>query len=185
MPYVIALNRFPSDTVNEINCLIAWADTNKHPIALSEVYQKGSSGGVDLAKIVLDLAMKNNENDTILLYSLNASLTEKIKIITTKLYGANNVVYSEKALIQIEQATKYGWDKLPVCMAKTPLSLSDNPKLLGRPTDFTITIRDIKPSIGAGFMVALTGDVMTMPGLPKKGAYENMDVVDNKIIGLF
>lgn len=119
------------------------------------------------------------------LYSLDESIKGKIDKIAKNIYGAKEVVYTEKALAQIDNFNRFGWDKLAICMAKTPLSLTDNPKIVGRPQDFTITIREFKPSIGAGFLVALTGEVMTMPGLPKIGAYENMDVIDGKIIGLF
>jgi len=119
------------------------------------------------------------------LYRLDESIKTKIERICKNIYGAKDVVYSDKANEQIEAYNRLGWDKLAICMAKTPLSLTDNPKVVGRPKDFTITIREFKPSIGAGFLVALTGEVMTMPGLPKIGAYENMDVVDGLIVGLF
>ncbi|MBU1144339.1 MAG: formate--tetrahydrofolate ligase [Firmicutes bacterium] len=183
LPYVLALNKFESDTKAEVDFLLNWANSNHHPIALSEVFAKGSLGGVELAKKVIELT--NTPQKVKVLYNLNTSIEEKINIIAKKIYGASSVEFSEAALSQIEEYNKLGWNNLPICMAKTPLSLSDNPKLLGRPKDFKITVREFKPSIGAGFLVALTGDVMTMPGLPKLGAYENMDVIDNKIIGLF
>ncbi|NLZ61554.1 MAG: formate--tetrahydrofolate ligase [Acholeplasmataceae bacterium] len=185
IPFVVALNRFPSDTDAEINCLLDWAKANRHEIALSEVFQKGSAGGLDLGKAVLRLINQKTKNPGKTLYPLEMTIKEKIELIASKLYGAKEVVYSDKAHDQIIKVTAAGWGALPICMAKTPLSLSDNPKLLGRPRDFTITIREIKPSLGAGFIVALTGDIMTMPGLPKKGAFENVDVINNKIIGLF
>ncbi len=119
------------------------------------------------------------------LYSLDLPIETKVRIIATKLYGAKDVVFLEKAQDQMREYVHNGWDKLAICMAKTPLSLTDNPKILGRPRDFVITVREFKPSVGAGFLVALTGEVMTMPGLPKLGAYENMDVIDGKIVGLF
>jgi formate--tetrahydrofolate ligase len=138
-----------------------------------------------LAEKVVELANMPKNPLATQLYRLDETIEAKIERISKKLYGAASVVYSDKALAQIDYYKRLGWDKLAICMAKTPLSLTDNPKLYGRPTDFTITIREFKPSIGAGFLVALTGDVMTMPGLPKQGAYENMDVIDGKIVGLF
>ncbi len=119
------------------------------------------------------------------LYELNVGIKEKIEKIAKKIYGADGVNYTERAKEQIAQFNQLGWDNLAICMAKTPLSLSDDANIKGRPANFSITVREFKPSIGAGFIVALTGDVMTMPGLPKHGAYENMDLIDQKIIGLF
>lgn len=185
LPYVLSLNKFASDTTNEINALFEWAEKNNHPISLSEVFSKGSEGGLDLARKVIKVIDENKNTKVHVLYDQNKSIEDKIEMIATKIYGAKGVVYTEKAREQIKEFNLLKWDNLPICMAKTPLSLSDDPKLLGRPRDFTITVREFKPSIGAGFLVALTGDVMTMPGLPKMGAYENMDVIDNKIIGLF
>lgn len=184
-PYVIAINKFPKDTDNEIQALLDWAKANNHPISLSEVFAKGSLGGLDLAHMILDLTKDSIEEKNLPLYPLDMSIKEKIEMIATKIYGADSVVFKDTALEDIAIFEKNGWDKLAVCMAKTPLSLSDNSKLKGRPRGFDITVRSLKPSVGAGFVVALTGKVMTMPGLPRHGAYENMDVVDNKIIGLF
>ena len=185
-PYVIAINRFPKDTENEIKVLLDWANKHQHPISLSEVFSKGSQGGIDLAKKVVDVInhhqpVKSNQP----LYPLTMSIEDKINTIAQKIYGADGVDFTDKAKKQIETFNQYQWDQLAICMAKTPLSLSDDPKLKGRPSNFRITVREFKPSIGAGFIVALTGQVMTMPGLPKHGAYENMDVIDEKIIGLF
>ncbi|MDA3931924.1 MAG: formate--tetrahydrofolate ligase [Tenericutes bacterium] len=184
-PYVIAINRFPKDTKKEINALLSWAKENEHPISLSEVFVKGSEGGLDLAKKIVKLTEHEASINNQPLYPLDMPIKEKIEAIAKKIYGAEGVDFSDKANEQIKSFNKNGWDKLPICMAKTPLSLSDNAKLKGRPTDFRITVREFKPSIGAGFIVALTGKVMTMPGLPRHGAYENMDVIDEKIIGLF
>ncbi|MCF7924697.1 MAG: formate--tetrahydrofolate ligase [Candidatus Izimaplasma sp.] len=184
-PYVIALNRFAGDTDNELNFVLNWAKENNNPISLSEVFTKGSEGGLDLAKKIVDLTENLSETKNTPIYSLDMSIKEKIETIALKIYGAKAVEFTDKAEEQIREFNKNGWDKLSICMAKTPLSLSDNAKLKGRPRDFTITVRELKPSIGAGFIVALTGKVMTMPGLPKHGAYENMDVIDEKIIGLF
>ncbi|MGM0495242.1 MAG: formate--tetrahydrofolate ligase [Bacillota bacterium] len=184
-PYVIALNRFANDTDNELNYVIDWAKANNHPISLSEVFTKGSEGGLDLAEKIVKLTDNKADIKNKPIYSLDMSIKDKINTIAKKIYGAKAVEFTERAEEQIIEFNKNGWDKLPICMAKTPLSLSDNAKLKGRPKDFTITVRELKPSIGAGFIVALTGKVMTMPGLPKHGAYENMDVIDQKIIGLF
>jgi len=185
VPYVVALNRFDSDTAKEIALVLDWAHSVGCPIALSEVFTKGSLGGLELARLVISQANRLPDAPRVPLYELDMPIRDKVEMIAKKLYGAAAVSFSDKALAQIEEYAKYGWDKLAICMAKTPLSLTDDPKILGRPRDFTISIREFKPSIGAGFIVALTGEVMTMPGLPKKGAYENMDVIDNKIIGLF
>jgi formate--tetrahydrofolate ligase len=184
-PYVIAINRFPKDTKKEIETLLTWAESNHHPIALSEVFSKGSQGGLDLANKVLELTQEKPVNKNTPLYPLDMGIKKKIESIAKKIYGADGVDFSEKAEEQIQAFEKNGWDKLAICMAKTPLSLSDDAKLKGRPKGFRISVREFKPSIGAGFIVALTGKVMTMPGLPKHGAYENMDVLDETIVGLF
>ncbi|MFA5289422.1 MAG: formate--tetrahydrofolate ligase [Candidatus Izemoplasmatales bacterium] len=185
LPFVVALNHFESDSDAEVEWILKWAQENRVPMALSDVFAKGSKGGVDLAQAVLEIIEGNPDHQGKQLYQREASIEEKVTTIARKLYGASHVIFSEKAQAFIIEASRLGWDTLAICMAKTPLSLSDNPKLLGRPRDFTVTIRDFKPSIGAGFIVALTGDIMTMPGLPKIGAFENMDVIDDKIIGLF
>jgi formate--tetrahydrofolate ligase len=147
------------------------------------VFAKGSEGGLDLAKKIVNKAIGQDKNQP--LYELNLSIKEKIEKIAKNIYGADGVNYTEKAEEQIKVFTDLGWGDLSICMAKTPLSLSDDASLKGRPENFKITVREFKPSIGAGFIVALTGAVMTMPGLPRHGAYENMDIVDEKIIGLF
>ncbi len=183
VPFVVAINRFYSDTQNEIDALMAWAKEKNIPVSLSEVFEKGSLGGVDLANKVLENIKEDNNFKFI--YDENLSIKEKIEIISKEIYGAKNVEFSSVAKKQLSTFKKNGWDKLLVCMAKTQYSLSDNPKLLGRPQDFTITIRELKPSLGAGFIVAITGDIMRMPGLPKEPAANNMDVIDGKIVGLF
>ena len=185
LPFVVSLNRFATDSEEEIAFLRNWATERDVPFEISEVYAKGSEGGVGLARRVLDLLGRKSGEPCIPLYDPAESIPEKIGKIATQIYGAKDVVYSDIAKAQMEQFVHLGWDHLPICMAKTPLSLSDNPKLQGRPRNFSLTIREFKPSVGAGFLVALTGEVMTMPGLPKSGAYENMDVVDGQIIGLF
>jgi formate--tetrahydrofolate ligase len=183
VPYVIALNKFYTDTEAEISEVLDWAKANDHEISLSEVFAKGSEGGLDLAKKIVNKAIGQDKNQP--LYELNLSIKDKIEKIAKNIYGADGVNYTEKAEEQIKVFTDLGWGDLSICMAKTPLSLSDDASLKGRPENFKITVREFKPSIGAGFIVALTGAVMTMPGLPRHGAYENMDIVDEKIIGLF
>jgi formate--tetrahydrofolate ligase len=183
VPYVIALNKFYTDTDAEISEVLDWAKANDHEISLSEVFAKGSEGGLDLAKKIVNKAIGQDKNQP--LYELNLSIKDKIEKIAKNIYGADGVNYTEKAEEQIKVFTDLGWGDLSICMAKTPLSLSDDASLKGRPENFKITVREFKPSIGAGFIVALTGAVMTMPGLPRHGAYENMDIVDEKIIGLF
>jgi formate--tetrahydrofolate ligase len=183
LPYVVAINKFTTDTEKEIEALLKWANDNNHPISLSEVWAKGGDGAIDLAnKVILETEKENNFH---FLYDVNDTIKNKIKTIATKVYGAVEVEYSQEAKNQIVRMKRLGLDKLPICMAKTQYSLSDNPKLLGRPSNFNITIREIKPSAGAGFLVALTGDIMTMPGLPKEPAGSKMDVVDGKVVGLF
>jgi formate--tetrahydrofolate ligase len=183
LPYVVAINKFTTDTEKEIEALLKWANDNNHPISLSEVWAKGGNGAIDLAnKVILETEKENNFH---FLYDVNDTIKNKIKTIATKVYGAVEVEYSQEAKNQIVRMKRLGLDKLPICMAKTQYSLSDNPKLLGRPSNFNITIREIKPSAGAGFLVALTGDIMTMPGLPKEPAGSKMDVVDGKVVGLF
>ena len=185
LPYVIALNKFPTDTDDEIEFMLDWAKKNNHTLSLSRVFEKGSEGGIDLAQKVIETINNKKDKNSKLLYDLNLSIEEKIEIIAKKIYGAGKVEYSDKAKEQIETYKKLGWDKLAICVAKTPLSLSDNGKIKGRPRDFTVTVKRFKPSLGAGFIVALMGNVMTMPGLPKHGGYIDMDVIDGRIIGLF
>ena len=183
LPYVIAINKFTSDTDNEVELLLNWAKENGHEISLSEVWAKGGDGAIDLAKKVLVACEK--ENNFKYLYDVNDTIKNKIKTICTKMYGAVDVEYSQEAKNQIARMKKLGLDKLAICMAKTQYSLSDNAKLLGRPTGFNITIKEVRPSRGANFLVCLTGDIMTMPGLSKEPAGAKMDVKDGKIVGLF
>ncbi|MDE7106013.1 MAG: formate--tetrahydrofolate ligase [Anaeroplasmataceae bacterium] len=182
--YVIAINRFNTDTDKEIQALESWAKENGHPIALSEVFTKGSQGGLDLAKATLDIIEKDSQKFECL-YETSLSIKDKIVKIAKEIYGASSVEFTQTAKNQMATMKKNGWDQLPVCMAKTQYSLSDNPKLLGRPLEFTLTIREIKPSVGAGFIVALCGDIVTMPGLPKEPAAEKIDVIAGKAVGLF
>lgn len=185
VPYLLALNKFASDTDQELAALMSWAETNHHPISLSEVFAKGSEGGLDLARKAIQLTSGDRELHARPLYDLSLSIEEKVKKIAMTIYGASDVEFSELALQQIEEYNQLGLNQLAICMAKTPLSLTDDAKIVGRPENFTIHVREFKPSVGAGFLVALTGSVMTMPGLPKLGAFENMDVLDDRIVGLF
>ncbi|WP_273850524.1 formate--tetrahydrofolate ligase [Guptibacillus spartinae] len=185
VPFVVAINRFVTDTDLEVKALQQWCKENEIPVALTDVWANGGEGGVELAKTLLK-EIEQNENHFKPLYDLNLTLQEKVEKIATEIYGAEGVDLSSKAKKQMREFEENGWDQLPVCMAKTQYSLSDDPSLLGRPSGFRITIREFRPSIGAGFIVALTGNVMTMPGLPKKPAALNMDVSeDGTAIGLF
>ncbi len=186
VPYVVAINKFSSDTENEVKALKDWATKNNHPVSLTEVWEKGGEGGLDLARKVINEIETHDGSKTFApIYDANLSIEEKIKAIATKIYGADGVEFTTNAKKQIKEINDNDWSNLPICVAKTQYSLSDNPLLLGRPSGFIVTIREIKPSIGAGFLVALAGDIMTMPGLPKVPAANNMDVIDGKTIGLF
>ena len=186
LPVVVAINKFYSDTQNEVDALMKWAKDNNIVVSLSEVFTKGGEGGLDLAKKVLnEIELHDGAKTFKPIYDLNLSIKEKITTICKEIYGAANVEFSSTAKNQMATFKKNGWDKLPICMAKTQYSFSDNPKLLGRPEGFTMTIRELKPSIGAGFIVCLTGDIMTMPGLPKEPAANKMDIIDGKTVGLF
>ncbi len=187
LPYVVAINKFITDTEGEVKALDDWCKENNHPIELSEVWEFGGQGGIDLAKRLVDEIDKHDGAETFeYIYDLNQTLEEKLDLIATKIYGASGVDYSPTAKQQLRTYKKLGWDKLAICMAKTQYSLSDDQKKLGRPTGFRITVKEFKPSIGAGFIVAKTGDIMTMPGLPKRPAALDMDVnKDNKALGLF
>lgn len=182
--YVIAINRFATDSIEEIKALEQWATSNQHLISLSDVFTLGGKGGTDLALKVLSVLDEDKKQFTPL-YDLNLTIKQKITKICKEIYGASAVEFSQTAKNQMAIFKRNGWDNLPVCIAKTQYSFSDNPKLLGRPKDFSVTIRELKPSIGAGFIVALSGDITTMPGLPKEPAANHMDVVDGKTIGLF
>ncbi|MEY8308082.1 formate--tetrahydrofolate ligase [Erysipelotrichaceae bacterium 51-3] len=184
LPYIVAINQFDSDTENEIKALEDWCEANGHPLSLSQVWAKGGKGALDLAEKVV--ALCDEENNYAPLYDTDASIEDKITAIAQKVYGAKDVVLTDEAKEQVEQFKKAGWDKMPICMAKTQMSLSDDPKVMGAPKDFTITVRELRPSLGAGFIVALTGKVLTMPGLPKHPSALDMDIDENgKITGLF
>ena len=182
--YVVAINRFHSDTEAEIEFLQNWAKENGHEISLTEVFAKGGLGGVDLATKVVNV-IESGVSNYHPLYNESMTVLEKIEKIAKEIYGAKGIELSEKALAQLELIKENGWNNLKVCIAKTQYSLSDNAKVLGRPTDFIVKIRELKPSVGAGFIVALSGSVLTMPGLPKVPAANNIDVIDGKVVGLF
>jgi formate--tetrahydrofolate ligase len=188
IPYVVAINRFVSDTELEVKALEEWCKEKEIPVALVDVWAKGGYGGEDLVNQLIPLIDQKEKSGqkVTYTYSLDDSIEQKVEAIATKIYGANGVEFTTKARKQMEGFIQQGWSHLPICMAKTQYSLSDDPSLLGRASNFKVTIREFKPSIGAGFIVALTGDVMTMPGLPKAPAALKMDVSDGgKAMGLF
>ena len=181
---VVALNRFITDTESEINCILNWAMENGVKIARTNVWEQGGLGGIELAKQVLSILEEPQSFHY--LYDVTDSIEQKIQTIVQKVYGGDGVQFTEKAKKQMEQIQAFGWDVLPICMAKTQYSLTDNEKLLGRPEGFTVTVREIIPKLGAGFLVCLTGEIMTMPGLPKQPAALKMDVSkDGHALGLF
>ncbi|MGT2667515.1 formate--tetrahydrofolate ligase [Streptococcus rifensis] len=185
VPVVVAINEFVSDTEAEIETLKALCASIDVPVALTSVWAKGAEGGVALAEALIETLDTKPSNYT-RLYQDDESIEAKIEAIVTNIYGGNKVIFEKKAQTQIAQIVKNGWDNLPICMAKTQYSFSDDPTLLGAPENFAITIRELVPKLGAGFIVALTGDVMTMPGLPKAPAALNMDVTsDGTAVGLF
>ncbi|QSQ08915.1 Formate--tetrahydrofolate ligase [Koleobacter methoxysyntrophicus] len=186
VPVVVAVNRFPTDTERELRMVEEKCSDLEVKAVLSEVWAKGSEGGTDLAREVVRLAENNEGSRFKFLYDPGESIRDKIEKIAREIYGADGVEFTSKAEKDIKLYEKLGLDSMPVCMAKTQYSLSDNPKLLGRPTGFKITVREIRVSAGAGFLVVLTGDVMTMPGLPKIPAATRMNI-DKKgsIEGLF
>nr|WP_286228951.1 formate--tetrahydrofolate ligase [Neobacillus mesonae] len=185
LPVVVAINKFITDTELEVEALLEWCKRENVEVALTEVWEKGGEGGIELAEKLLSVIEKE-ENKFAPLYDLSDSIESKVRTIVQKVYGGKDVEFSSKAKKQLLDFEKFGWSNLPVCMAKSQYSLSDDPTKLGRPSDFTVTIREFKPSIGAGFIVALTGEIMTMPGLPKKPAALNMDVDENgNASGLF
>ena len=185
VPVVVAINKFSTDSEDEIEFIKEFCDKNDVKVSLTEVWEKGGDGGVDLANKVLD-AINNEKSNFKILYAEQELIEQKIKIIAKEIYGADDVLFTPMANNQIKELEKFNLDKLPICMAKTQYSLSDNPKLLARPRGFAITVKEVRVSNGAGFIVVLTGDVMTMPGLPKIPAANNMDITqEGKIIGLF
>lgn len=186
LPFVVSINKFPSDTASEIELIETWCASRNIDVALTDVWAKGGEGGLALAEKVLEKTNHTEQPKVQRMYDIEDDLEEKIRKIAQNVYGASDIELSSKAKKQLIFFEKQGWGNLPVCMAKTQYSLSDNPKLLGKPEQFTVSIREMRPSVGAGFIVVLTGDVMTMPGLPKVPAALKMDVTDDgKATGLF
>lgn len=184
VPVVVAINRFGTDSKEELEFIESYCISKGADFALSDVFAKGGEGGIALAEKVCEACEK--PSDFAPIYPLDIPLKEKIKTIATKIYGASDVIYTAAAEKSINELADLDIDKLPVCIAKTQYSLSDNPKLLGAPKDFTITVRNVSLSNGAGFVVVYTGDIMTMPGLPKVPSAERIDVDNSgKISGLF
>ncbi len=184
VPCVVAVNRFPTDTDAEIELVIEKCKELGVNVRLSTVWADGGNGGIALAQEVVNLC--EQENNFSFSYQLDCSIEQKIEDIVKNVYGGEGVNFTADAKKQIAKLTELGFDKIPVCMAKTQYSFSDNPALLGAPSGFIVTVRNVKVSAGAGFIVALTGDIMTMPGLPKVPAAEKIDVDDNGVIsGLF
>ena len=185
VPVVVAINKFLTDSNDEVKFVKDYCNNIGVKVALSDVWAKGGEGGLELADIVEDV-LENEKSDFKPIYDVEKSIEEKVLTIAKEIYGADGVQYSAAAKRQIKELEKFALDKLPICMAKTQYSLSDNPSLLGRPSGFDITVKEVKVSNGAGFIVVLTGDVMTMPGLPKVPAANKMDILENgEIVGLF
>ena len=184
LPCVVAINRFPMDTEAELKLIEDKCHEVGVNVALSEVWAKGGEGGEELAKEVIRLC--ETESDFHYCYETDTTIEEKLDAIVKKIYHGDGVVLTDAAKKQAKRLTELGFGNYPICMAKTQYSFSDNAKLLGAPKNFTVTVRNLKVSAGAGFIVALTGDIMTMPGLPKVPAAEKIDVDENgRITGLF
>lgn len=185
LPAIVAINAFPTDTKAELDLLEEICSSKGVKVALSEVWAKGADGGIELANGLIDL-LENKESNFKPIYDLDLPIDEKIKTIAREIYGADDVIFTKKAKTNIKKLTDLGLDKLPICIAKTQYSLSDDASLLGRPTGFNIEINDLIPNTGSGFLVAFSGDIMRMPGLPKVPAANNMDILeDGEIVGLF
>ena len=185
VPVVVAINKFVSDSEEEITFIKEYCKKLGVTVALSDVWAKGGEGGIELGEAVCNI-LENEESNFSPIYEVEASIEDKINTIAKEIYGAKGVVFTPNAKKQIDELERFGLDKLPICMAKTQYSLSDNPSLKGRPENFEITVKEVRVSNGAGFIVVLNGDIMTMPGLPKVPAANNMDILeDGEIVGLF
>lgn len=185
MPAIVAINKFPTDTAEEMAVITDWCEQWGIPVALSDVFAAGGAGGLELAEKVLEV-VEQRPGGLMYLYNLEDSIEQKIDTIVREIYGGAGVQFAPKALTTLRKLEEMGLSHLPVCMAKTQYSFSDNPNLRGRPEGFTITIRELRISAGAGFVVAVTGEIMTMPGLPKVPAAMNIDLLEEgKIVGLF
>ena len=185
LPSVVAINAFPTDSEAELQLLKDTCNKMGVDVAISKVWEKGADGGIELAEKLLEI-LDTKEANYQPLYDLNLSIKEKIETIAKEIYGADGVAFDKKVLTKMKKYEAQGLADLPICVAKTQYSLSDQPTLLGRPSGFTIKINDLIPSAGAGFLVAISGSIMRMPGLPKRPAAVNMDIdKDGKIVGLF
>ena len=185
LPSVVAINAFPTDTEAELALLNECCQKLGVDVAISKVWEKGADGGIELAE-KLSAVLETKEANYHPLYDLDLSIEKKIETIVKEIYGGDGVEFTKKAKNKMKKYTEQGLGQLPICIAKTQYSLSDQPALLGRPTGFTVTINDVIPSAGAGFLVAISGDIMRMPGLPKRPAAVGMDIDENgKIVGLF
>jgi formate--tetrahydrofolate ligase len=184
LPAVVAVNKFAADTEEELSAVIDACRENGAEVVLNEAWEKGGEGAEALAEKVVELCER--KSDFTFAYPLEMSIEEKINTIVQKIYGGEKAVLAQQAKDQLKAIKEQGADKLPVCIAKTQYSFSDNASLLGAPSGFKVTVRNLKLSAGAGFVVALTGDIMTMPGLPRVPAAESIDVNDDGVIsGLF
>lgn len=185
VPAVVAINRFPTDTDAELEFVAERCRQLGAEFALSEVFTKGGEGGIELAKAVIDI-VDNKESNFHVLYELDLPIAKKIETICKEVYGADGVNFTKEALTSMKKYEELGYGQLPICMAKTQYSLTDDQNVLGRPSGFTITVRELRLSAGAGFLVAITGAIMTMPGLPKRPAALRMDIdAEGRITGLF
>ncbi len=184
VPVVVTLNSMVSDTEAEQEFIRKFCEERGCEFALAEVWAKGGEGGKALGEKVIE-TLNTKESHLNFLYEDSLSLKDKICKIAKEIYGAKGVSYAPAASKSLERITQLGYGELPVCMAKTQYSLSDNPKLLGRPEDFELNVREVYVNAGAGFVVVVTGAIMTMPGLPKRPSAEQIDVIDGKITGLF
>jgi formate--tetrahydrofolate ligase len=185
LPSVVAINRFPTDTDSEVELIIDECKKLGVNVKLSNVWAEGGKGGEALAREVVRLC-EEEKGDFTFAYDLDESIEEKISSVVKKVYGGNGVIFTPNAKKQIAQLSGLGFDRLPICIAKTQYSFSDDPTKLGAPENFDVTVKNVKVSAGAGFLVVLTGDILTMPGLPKVPAAEKIDVDDSgKITGLF
>ena len=188
VPVVVAINKFITDTDAEVEAIREYCNSLGAEVALCEIWEKGGEGGKELVEKVMAAISENESSEEKFtpLYDLDLSVQEKIEKISKEIYGADGVKYTPKALNNIKKYVESGYDKLPVCMSKTQKSLSDNPKLLGRPTGFEITVNEVRLSAGAGFLVAMAGEIIDMPGLPKKPSAELIDIDEKGVIsGLF
>ena len=185
VPYVVAINHFVHDTEAEVDFLLNWCVQNGHPVEIAKGWAEGGAGTIDLAKRVVDI-VEQGAADFKLLYERKASFEDKILTIAKNIYGATGVNYTDEAKAQLDKFRTLGFEDMLICMAKTPASLTDDPKIIGAPTDFTITIKEVRISAGAGFIVCLAGGVLTMPGLPKAPGALQMDLTsEGEYVGLF